>query len=453
VEQRLSKMWHQFAPSLDRGQRLHGNVGGRFVTALRLTNGKLRCIDSTCYHAGGPLGIGEIEELNGEACIKCPWHSYPVALSDGGKLYQALELDKATKKLLPAGWKKKERAQRVHDIEERAGGTIWIRLNQSPEKYDSDEYAGSAICAERVQAGDLAGQRKGRDGSMPPGIMSSGQVFQEQRWRPCKVLSVVPDGSEGIRLKLACGPTFKPKPYPTLMMDAMELFAHTYVVARIGSVQRYYTPLATGNTEEEDQGIVTLAVRVYPGAMFGSSLARLKQGDILDMRPAGATDPPASALQTLAPAQFLPQKFKRVLLLAAGSGITPMIAVCRSIMDNTPEAKVTLLCFNRSPETELCRDVIQSLMDKYAHRIVWVRAFSRKLTGPPPSTRKESSVYAEQRVSAEFVAKFVFPKLGPGEERVLVSASGPPGFLETTSGEIKKAGFRDEIAFFVPFVG
>lgn len=46
---------------------------GRYVTVLQ-HDGKLYCLDSVCFHAGGPLGLGDIEELpGGHSCLKCPW--------------------------------------------------------------------------------------------------------------------------------------------------------------------------------------------------------------------------------------------------------------------------------------------------------------------------------------------------------------------------------------------
>lgn len=35
---------------------------GRYVTVVEHA-AQLYCIDSTCYHAGGPLGVGDIEEV------------------------------------------------------------------------------------------------------------------------------------------------------------------------------------------------------------------------------------------------------------------------------------------------------------------------------------------------------------------------------------------------------
>ncbi|EPY32081.1 hypothetical protein AGDE_08875 [Angomonas deanei] len=45
-------------------------------------------MDSPCYHAAGPLGDGniiEIEEL-GVTCIECPWHRYLVNIKNGEEI-------------------------------------------------------------------------------------------------------------------------------------------------------------------------------------------------------------------------------------------------------------------------------------------------------------------------------------------------------------------------------
>lgn len=111
--------------------------------------GKLYCMDSTCYHAGGPLGNGDIEDVNGESCLVCPWHLYQVSLEDGSKFYQPLIMT-ADKKMVPGGWKKKENAQRVHKVEERADG-IYVTLNLDG-KWDSDSYGGMSTCGGSSQA-------------------------------------------------------------------------------------------------------------------------------------------------------------------------------------------------------------------------------------------------------------------------------------------------------------
>ena len=61
--------------SRKENMRIHVCLDGRYVSVIQ-HNGKLYCIDSTCYHNGGPLAMGDIEDVDGEACIICPWHKY-----------------------------------------------------------------------------------------------------------------------------------------------------------------------------------------------------------------------------------------------------------------------------------------------------------------------------------------------------------------------------------------
>jgi nitrite reductase/ring-hydroxylating ferredoxin subunit len=58
----------------EEGGRLHTCVEGRYVTVFR-HRGKLSCIDAICHHAGGPLTLGEIFDIEdlGLTVVSCPW--------------------------------------------------------------------------------------------------------------------------------------------------------------------------------------------------------------------------------------------------------------------------------------------------------------------------------------------------------------------------------------------
>eukprot|EP00759_Apiculatamorpha_spiralis_P028451 PhF_6_TR30967/c0_g1_i1/m.45469 len=60
--------------------------------AVFLHKGTFYAIDNACYHHGGPLHNGDIEDLGGHPCIICPWHSYRIALDTGEGLYVGLDL-------------------------------------------------------------------------------------------------------------------------------------------------------------------------------------------------------------------------------------------------------------------------------------------------------------------------------------------------------------------------
>ena len=67
------------APTQTPGDRLHAKCGGRYVSVVRLNGGGLACVDSICYHAGGNLGVGDLED----DVLVCPQHRFRVCLRTG----------------------------------------------------------------------------------------------------------------------------------------------------------------------------------------------------------------------------------------------------------------------------------------------------------------------------------------------------------------------------------
>ena len=40
-------------------------------------------MDAVCSHEGGPLDLGDIEDIGSDRCLVCPWHNYDFRLQDG----------------------------------------------------------------------------------------------------------------------------------------------------------------------------------------------------------------------------------------------------------------------------------------------------------------------------------------------------------------------------------
>ena len=196
--------WHRVGDSVQEGGRIQARVKGRPVTVLR-HHGKLFGIDSMCYHGGGPLGLGDIEEIDGKACLNCSWHHYKITIEGGEKLYQSTEFNKVagpptplslanlcccglalcrfdhtlrrmmettflvllcliltrfpspapqeTKKLMPAGWKSVGQKQRVHLVEERDSG-VFVQLVLDGE-VESDKYSDCNMTGNLMAPGAL----------------------------------------------------------------------------------------------------------------------------------------------------------------------------------------------------------------------------------------------------------------------------------------------------------
>ncbi|XP_076021286.1 Rieske domain-containing protein-like [Genypterus blacodes] len=99
--------------------------------------GQLHAMDIRCYHSGGALQHGDIEEFDGRLCIVCPWHSYKITLAEGEGLYQAVE-DPLAKPLM-THWRSKGVKQRVHKVTE-VRGDVYVTLNDSSQAIESDAY-------------------------------------------------------------------------------------------------------------------------------------------------------------------------------------------------------------------------------------------------------------------------------------------------------------------------
>ncbi|CAL1616616.1 unnamed protein product [Knipowitschia caucasica] len=99
--------------------------------------GQLYAMDLRCYHAGGGLQHGDIEEFNGKLCIVCPWHKYKITLAEGEGLYQAV--DNPLVRPLQTEWRSKGVKQRVHQVTE-VRGDVYVTLNTRSEDVESDRY-------------------------------------------------------------------------------------------------------------------------------------------------------------------------------------------------------------------------------------------------------------------------------------------------------------------------
>eukprot|EP01113_Clastostelium_recurvatum_P051237 TRINITY_DN9909_c0_g1_i1.p1 TRINITY_DN9909_c0_g1~~TRINITY_DN9909_c0_g1_i1.p1 ORF type:complete len:208 (-),score=28.75 TRINITY_DN9909_c0_g1_i1:83-652(-) len=100
--------------------------------AVFKNNGILYAIDNRCYHSGGPLTEGDIEDYGGTLSVRCPWHSYHIALETGEGLYLSID----------GHVKSKGVKQRTHRIEIE-GNDVYVYVS-SPEstgsKLASDHY-------------------------------------------------------------------------------------------------------------------------------------------------------------------------------------------------------------------------------------------------------------------------------------------------------------------------
>lgn len=116
-------------------------------------------------------------------------------------------------------------------------------------------------------------------------------------------------------------------------------------------------------------GVVRVAVKRIPdGAFSGHALDVLAPGDDLDvMTPAGRF--------TLTPD---PARTAHYAMIAAGSGITPIMSIVATVLRDEPGSRVSLVYGNRSSSTTMFLDELAGLKDRYPERLHLVHVLSRE---------------------------------------------------------------------------
>ena len=146
----MSRLWRVSDVGVPlEGNRIHTRIDGRYVTVFR-NKGKLSCIDSICHHAGGPLTLGPLQEIEDLSLtvVSCPWHRYLVSISDGTKVYQEVKIING--KPTNTGWVNNHKCvQRSHNVIENDKG-IFIELMEINEndKIASDNDTCNERCAQ-----------------------------------------------------------------------------------------------------------------------------------------------------------------------------------------------------------------------------------------------------------------------------------------------------------------
>jgi ring-1,2-phenylacetyl-CoA epoxidase subunit PaaE len=109
-----------------------------------------------------------------------------------------------------------------------------------------------------------------------------------------------------------------------------------------------------------------VGVRVVPEGMFSRWLVdQVSAGDEIEVQtPSGTFGPD-------------PDQGGRHVLVAAGSGITPVLSIASSLLAN-PEAEVTLLYGNRRASTVMFTDEVADLKDRFPARFEVIHVLSRE---------------------------------------------------------------------------
>ncbi|CAF0874854.1 unnamed protein product [Rotaria sordida] len=205
-------------------------------------------------------------------------------------------------------------------------------------------------------------------------------------------------------------------------------------------VIRPYTPVSRPNTV----GHLDFVIKNYPQGTMSKHVHSLKKGDTVEIKGPIPKYP------------YEPNKFDNLVLVAGGTGLTPMIQMIEEVLFNpTDKTKITFLFANTSLDDILLKEYLDKLLETYPHRLK-VHYIVDKLA------KDEKKIWQGEvgYITAKMLKKLIPMPAKKDDESLLVMVCGPPGFMKLLSGEktkdfkqgeltglLKELGFTEKNAF------
>lgn len=180
-------------------------------------------------------------------------------------------------------------------------------------------------------------------------------------------------------------------------------------------------------------GEMRVAIKQVENGVFSSwAMSSLKPGDSLDvMTPMGNFTSELRADQK-----------KHYLLFAAGSGITPVLSIAKSVLATEPKSEVTLIYGNRWFKTIIFRDLLEDMKDRYLGRF---RVF-HVLSSEPNDIDLYHGRIDQDKVRG-FCATFIDPS---SVDEVFVC--GPEPMIRCVKSEMHSFGIPEDKIHFELFI-
>lgn len=234
-------------------------------------------------------------------------------------------------------------------------------------------------------------------------------------FHPLRVREVRPDTEEAVIVsfdvpqELAETFRFKPGQYLTLRseIDGQDLRRSYSICAGL------------------DDGELRVGVRKVPGGVFSNWVnERLQPGTTLQViPPQGHFHVPLDA-----------QAQRHYVGIAGGSGITPILAIMKTVLAREPKSRFTLIYGNRTQKSTMFKEEIEDLKNRYLTRLVLHHVFSQEHMDAPLNSGRMS-----REKLGEFLGRLVDPK---GIDHVFVC--GPYGMNDEAEAALLEAGVPAE---------
>lgn len=129
-----------------------------------------------------------------------------------------------------------------------------------------------------------------------------------------------------------------------------------------------------------------------------------------------------------------PEAKRHFLGVAAGSGITPLLSIMKSVLSGEPQSRFTLLYGNRRQQSTMFREEIEDLKNLYLTRLSLHLVFSQEHMDAPLSSG---------RLDCAGLTRFLGPLVAPQQiDQALVC--GPHGFNDEVEAALLQASVPPE---------
>jgi ring-1,2-phenylacetyl-CoA epoxidase subunit PaaE len=195
-----------------------------------------------------------------------------------------------------------------------------------------------------------------------------------------------------------------------------------------GSPEPVRRAYSLSSTPGIDRHLSITVKRVAGGMVSNQLLHKLSTGDTV--KALGA-----QGRFTLTPN---PQQARHLVLLAGGSGITPIFSILKCALYFEPDTRVSLIYCNRDRESVIFRDKLAWLKERFGERLNIVHVFSRAADGPNSG-----------RLTRARAVELIGGLAEPGAEYYLC---GPAGMMEEVLDALRELKVPEQAIHLENFV-